>query len=270
MDGQTEVTNRTLGALLRALIKSHSKAWDLVLPHVEFAYNMALSRTTGLSPFKVVYGVEPLTPLALTPRPLESKPSSEANKRVEEIQHLHEQVKARIEKSNASYQAQANKHKKKVVFQPGDLVWVHVRKERFPFKRKTKLTPRADGPFEILERVNDNAYKVDLPGDYGVSATFNVADLSPYLEDDHLENLRANSPQQAEDDGGPSMGTDQEPHGMLGRSNFSSNVKDKVQALLTQLPLLPGYSFMHKPGFVYLLEGDPGGIISCTHHPLEA
>ena len=53
--------------------------------------------------------------------------------------------------------------------------------------------PRADGPFEVLERVNDNAYNMDLPGDYGLSSTFNVADLSPYLEDDHLVNLRANS-----------------------------------------------------------------------------
>ena len=76
--------------------------------------------------------------------------------------------------------------------------------------------PRADGPFEIVERVNNNAYKVDLPGDYGVSATFNVADLSPYLEDDHLANLRSNSSQQGEDDGGTSMGTDQELQDMLG------------------------------------------------------
>ena len=64
--------------------------------------------------------------------------------------------------------------------------------------------PRVDGPFEVLERNNDNAYKVDLPGDCGVSATFNVADLSPCFEDDHLANLRANYPQQGEDDGGPS------------------------------------------------------------------
>ena len=63
-------------------------------------------------------------------------------------------------------------------------------------------------------------------------------------------------------DGGPSMGTDQEPQGMLGGPNFSSNVKEKVQALSTQLPLLPGYSSMRKPSFVYLLEGDPEGIIS--------
>ena len=89
-------------------------------------------------------------------------------------------------------------------------------------------------------------------------------------EDDHLVNLRANSPQQGEDDGGPSMSLDQEPQDMLGGSNFSSNVKGKVLALLNQLPILPGYSSMRKPGFVYLLEGEPEGIISCTHHPLKA
>ena len=61
--------------------------------------------------------------------------------------------------------------------------------------------PRVDAPFEVLERINDNAYKVNLPGDYGVSATFNVADLSPYFEDDYLVNLRTNSPQQGENDG---------------------------------------------------------------------
>ena len=60
----------------------------------------------------------------------------------------------------------------------------------------------------VYTSVNDNAYKVNLPRDYGVPATFNVADLSPYLEDDHLSNLRANSPQQGEDDGDPSL----EPH----------------------------------------------------------
>ena len=70
------------------------------------------------------------------------------------------------------------------------MVWIHLRKERFPAKRKTKLMPRADGPFEVLERINDNAYKVNLPGEYGVSASFNVGDLSPYEEDDHLSNLR--------------------------------------------------------------------------------
>jgi len=101
---------------------------------------------------------------------------------MEEIEHLHERVKLKIEKSNASYQAQANKHKQRMVFQPRDLVWIHLRKEWFPSKRKSKLMPRADGPFEVLKRVNDNAYKVKLLEDYGVSATFNMAYLSPTLK----------------------------------------------------------------------------------------
>ena len=55
-----------------------------------------------------------------------------------------------------------------------------MRKERFPARRRSKLHPRGDGPFQVLERINDNAYKLDLPGEYNISATFNVSDLSPF------------------------------------------------------------------------------------------
>ena len=64
---------------------------------------------------------------------------------------------------------------------------------------------RADGSFEVLEHINDNTYKVDLPRDYGVSAAFNVADLSPYLDYDYHIDLRENSSQQGKNDGGPSI-----------------------------------------------------------------
>ena len=67
-------------------------------------------------------------------------------------------------------------------------------------KRKSKLLPRADGPFEVLKKINDNAYKINLPREYGVSCTFNVEDLKPYYVDDKFENMRANSLQQWEDD----------------------------------------------------------------------
>ena len=64
-----------------------------------------------------------------------------------------------------------------------------MRKERFPAHRKSKLQPQGDGPFQILERINDNAYKVDLPGKYGVSATFNVSDLTLFdVGDDSRSN----------------------------------------------------------------------------------
>jgi hypothetical protein len=59
-----------------------------------------------------------------------------------------------------------------------------------PAHRKSKLQPRGDGPFQILERINYNAYKVDLPGDYGVNATFSVSDLTIFdVGDDSKSNL---------------------------------------------------------------------------------
>ena len=84
------------------------------------------------------------------------------------------------------YAIKANNGRKHVVFQPDDWVWVHIRKERFSAHSKSKLQPRGYGPFHMLERINDNAYKVDLPGEYGVSATFNVSDLTLFDIGDYL------------------------------------------------------------------------------------
>jgi hypothetical protein len=44
-----------------------------------------------------------------------------------------------------------------------------LRKERFPDLRKSELMFRADGPFKILEKINDNAYKLELLLEFGVS-----------------------------------------------------------------------------------------------------
>ena len=74
-----------------------------------------------------------------------------------------------------------------MVFEPKDWVWLHMCKVRFPTQRKSKLLPRGDGPFQVLERINDNAYKLDLPKEYNVSATFNVSDLSPFGVGDELD-----------------------------------------------------------------------------------
>jgi hypothetical protein len=59
-----------------------------------------------------------------------------------------------------------------------------MRKERFPEQGRSKLMPRGDGPYQIIERINENTYKVDLLSEYGVSATFNVYDLSLFDVDD--------------------------------------------------------------------------------------
>uniref|UniRef100_A0A2N9IIC5 Reverse transcriptase n=1 Tax=Fagus sylvatica TaxID=28930 RepID=A0A2N9IIC5_FAGSY len=182
-DGQTEVVNRSLGNLLRSFVGKNIRQWDLLLAQAEFAYNRSPCQTTGHSPFEAVYGLNPIGPLDLAPLPVTNHFSGDAEERAKEIKKLHEQIRGSILKKNEQYSKQANKHWKPAAFKEGDLVWIHLRKERFPSKRSSKLMPRADGPFRVLQRIGENAYKIELPGDYGVSATFNVSDLSPYYED---------------------------------------------------------------------------------------
>ncbi|GJT51926.1 reverse transcriptase domain-containing protein [Tanacetum coccineum] len=77
----------------------------------------------------------------------------------------------------------ADKRRKQVLYREGDLVWIHLHKEHFSAGHFGKLKPRGDGPFRVLKKINDNAYKIEIPSHYNVSATFNVADLSPYKGD---------------------------------------------------------------------------------------
>jgi hypothetical protein len=60
---------------------------------------------------------------------------------------------------------------------------------KVPMHRKSKLDPEEDGPFQVLEKYGDNTYKIDLSGEYNISATFNVSDLSSYdVGDDSRSN----------------------------------------------------------------------------------
>jgi len=71
---------------------------DELLPHTKFAFNKAPSNATHLSPFLVVYGYNPRTPLDLTPVLTPTKISWEAEKRAKETKHFH--VWEKIEKFN--------------------------------------------------------------------------------------------------------------------------------------------------------------------------
>jgi hypothetical protein len=199
-DGQTEVVNRTLSTMLRAVLKNNIKMWEECLPHIEFAYNRLLHSTTKMCPFQIEYGFLPRAPIDLLPLPASENLNFDATKRAELMLKLHETTKMNIERMNAKYKLAGDKGRKELKFEPGDLVWLHLRKERFHELRKSKLLSRADGPFKVVERINDNAYKLDLPADFGVSPTFNIADLKPYLrEEDDLES-RMTEMQEGEDD----------------------------------------------------------------------
>ena len=113
--------------------------------------------------------------------------SGDAEVRAKEIKKLYEEVRLKIEKQNAIFVEQANRLCKYVKFEVGDLVWVHLRKDRFPPGKFGKLKPRVHGPFKIIEKIGENAYKLQLPDEYEISPMFNVKDLRAY----HGEDLRA-------------------------------------------------------------------------------
>ncbi|KAI5658091.1 hypothetical protein M9H77_26884 [Catharanthus roseus] len=61
--------------------------------------------------------------------------------------------------------------------------------ERFPQQRKSKLDDRGDGPFQILEKINDNAYKVDLPGHYNKKSLRRLVESSKSFKVDHKKKI---------------------------------------------------------------------------------
>ena len=67
IDGQTEVTNRTVTTLFRTLISKSLKDWDLKLPYAKFACNKAPSHAIVHSSFECVYADNPLNPMDLLP-----------------------------------------------------------------------------------------------------------------------------------------------------------------------------------------------------------
>jgi len=115
--------NRSLSTLLRSLLKGNHKSCNEYLPHVDVAYNRGIHRTTRQSPFEVVYGFNPLTPLDLIPLPLgTSFIHKEGVSRSEFVKKLHERVRNQIEKHIKGYAAKGNKGRKELVLNKGD--WI--------------------------------------------------------------------------------------------------------------------------------------------------
>jgi hypothetical protein len=153
MDGQTEVVNRSLGDLLRSLVTEHHRSWDSILPQAEFAYNDSVNRTTGKSPFQVVYGMQSRGVSELRDSEQTDTSSASAGEFAEAMKELHRQVKERLLKSSQEYKHRADQHQRQLQFEVGDMVLAHLRKERFPRGTYNKLKMKKIGPCKVLKKM---------------------------------------------------------------------------------------------------------------------
>nr|GEX49109.1 ATP-dependent DNA helicase RecG [Tanacetum cinerariifolium] len=211
-DGQTEVVNKTMVNIIRCMCSDRPKQWDICLAPAEFAYNNMVNRSTGKSPFSVVYQKPPNHTLNLVPLPKILGCSIAAENFAEKIEAIQADVRLKLEASNSKYKEDMDRHRRTKIYAEGDLVMVHLRKERFRVGTYNKLKRKKIGPCRILKKINDNAYVVDLPQDMAISNTFNVSYLvdyhSPAAQLYPSENLRSSHFQVGENDEGDNLERD--------------------------------------------------------------
>jgi hypothetical protein len=190
--------------LLRCLVQDNLRSWDMKLCQAEFAHNHAVNRSTGFSPFQIVYSSLPRGPLDLAVVPQSKRTVKRAADFVDELTECHKIVQERLEKSNEKYKKSADLKRRNVEFKEGDLVYAVLTKDRFPVGAYNKLKARKIGPIEVLKKINENAYRLKLPNDVYTSDVFNVKHLVPYHGDEIVEeeftNSRSNFSQPGEDD----------------------------------------------------------------------
>jgi hypothetical protein len=131
------VVNRSLEALLWSLVGENLKSWDQQLYQAEFAYNWSINRSTGLSPFTIIYGGNPQTPLDLTPLPDLKRTHTKVEDLIAHIKKGHKLTIKNLQESTTKYKVTVDKKWCPLEFEEGDFVWAILTKDCFLSKSTT-------------------------------------------------------------------------------------------------------------------------------------
>lgn len=158
-NGLTERFHRTLSDMLSLYIRPDHSNWDSILPFVTYAYNSAVQRTTGFSPYFLVYGRPPPSVLDSTflSAPVDctaSVPEQFASR----VAYCRRLARMNTEASQNARKSRYDESHRDVTFHPGDavLLWTPVRQPGL----SEKWLSRYIGPYTVLEQTSPVNYRV--------------------------------------------------------------------------------------------------------------
>nr|GEV73235.1 putative reverse transcriptase domain-containing protein [Tanacetum cinerariifolium] len=173
-------------ALGTRLDMNFEKSWDRHLPLVEFSYNNRYHTSIKAAPFEALYGRKCRSPVCWAEvRDAQLTGPEIIHKTTEKII----QIKSRIQAVRDRQKSYADRKRKPMDFQVGNRVMLKVSpwKGVVRFGKRGKLNPRYIGPFQVLSKVGDVAYRLELPQQLSrVHNMFHVLNLNKYLSDESL------------------------------------------------------------------------------------
>jgi len=175
-DGQTERVNRTLGQMLRAYTSSNQQHWDDALAAAEFAYNNAIQSSTKMSPFKMIYGRDPVIPSSLLTANFNSTNPS-ANDTLNQLSERIKIVQENIVEAQEYQKKYADIARSDCNFKEGEEVLLSTKNLQ---NEKGKLSQKFTGPFRISKVLSDVVYELELPVGSRIHPVFHVSKLKKY------------------------------------------------------------------------------------------
>ncbi|GKF36709.1 hypothetical protein Tco_0113467, partial [Tanacetum coccineum] len=151
-----------------------------------FSYNNSYHATIKAAPFEALYGRKCRSPVCWAEVGEVQLTDPEI---VQETTEKIIQVKQRMQAARDRQKSYANLKHKPMEFEVGDKVMLKVSpwKGVVHFGKRGKLNPRYVGPFKVIKRVGNVAYKLELPEELSrVHNTFHVSNLRKCHADEPL------------------------------------------------------------------------------------
>jgi transposase InsO family protein len=158
-NGALERSHRQLGEFLRHYIDKDQTNWDVLAPFAQFCHNTSKCRTTGHTPYEVLFGRKPEIPSALK---LPTKVNYTYDDLISEIKNnfrsIYDSARQNLEQSKQETKEQCDKKTKIKNFKIGDTVVLRNQNAR-PGRSK-KLEELWNEPYKVLEKINEVNYKI--------------------------------------------------------------------------------------------------------------